>query len=72
MTRHQRDLHRLLQHVAEQANASLAEIRHTGGGHIRATFSRGGPVFISGTPSDRRSIRNVRAAHARPVLAMRQ
>ena len=56
MSRRERDLQRLLSAIAEQANARLIEIRKTNGGHVRARFDRGGPLFLAATPSD-----NVRA-----------
>jgi hypothetical protein len=60
-SRYDRDLERLLATLALQANAKLVEIRKTNGGHIRPSFDRGGPMFISSTPSDVRSIKNTLA-----------
>ena len=66
--RRERDLQRLLSAIAEQANARLVEIRKTNGGHVRARFDRGGPLFLSATPSDNvRTIKND-AAQARLLL----
>jgi hypothetical protein len=59
-----RDLNRLLLAIAAEAGARLVEIRS---GHVRASFDRGGPMFISSTPSDVRAIKNT-AATARRVL----
>jgi hypothetical protein len=63
----QRDLQRLLSAIAAQADARIVEIKKTNGGHIRASFDRGPPLFISSTPSDVRSIKNT-AAMVRRVL----
>ena len=62
-----RDLSRLLSAIAAEANARLIELRKTNGGHVRASFDRGGPMFISSTPSDVRAIKNT-AAMARRVF----
>ena len=55
-----RDLSRLLSAIAAEANARLIELRKTNGGHVRASFDRGGPMFISSTPSDVRAIKKHR------------
>ena len=59
MTRRQRDLHRLLQHVADRANAKILRVKCTGSGHQRATLVRsdGNIVHLiaASSPSDRRA-----------------
>ena len=71
MTKRERDLHRLLQHIADQANARLLQIRCTGSGHQRATFARndGNTVHLiaASTTGCNRSHRNL-AAFARRQL----
>jgi len=67
VTKHQRSLRHLLTTIAEQAGARLIGIQRTGGGHVRASFDRGGPLFMASTPSDVRAIRNFKA-QARRVL----
>jgi hypothetical protein len=64
VTKRDRELHQILSQIGEPANAKLVEIRKTNGGHVRASFDRGGPMFIS--PSDVRAIKNT-AATARRV-----
>ena len=66
-SRYNCDLERLFATLALQANAKLVEIRKTNGGHIRARFDRGGPMFNSSKPSDVRAIKNT-AAMAKRVL----
>jgi hypothetical protein len=65
MTKRTRDLERLLATIALRTNG--VEIRKTNGGHIRARFDRGRPLFLSSTPSDIRTIKND-AAVARRAL----
>ena len=67
MTRRERDLRRLLTVLPERANARLVEIRNANGGHVRAGFDRGAPLFASSTPNDCRSIKNF-TAQARRAL----
>ena len=68
MTKRERELCQLLSQIAERGNARLIEIRKTNGGHVRARFDRGGPLFLSATPSDNvRTIKND-AAQARRLL----
>jgi hypothetical protein len=67
MTKRERELCQLLSQIAERGNARLIEIRKTDGGHIRARFDRGRPLFLSSTPSDIRTIKND-AAVARRAL----
>jgi hypothetical protein len=54
MNARDRDLSRLLSAIAAEANSKLLLIQRTGSGHLKARFDRGGPVFISGMPSDYR------------------
>lgn len=44
MTKHIRDLERLLAVIARQADARLVELRKTNGGHVRASFDRGSQI----------------------------
>ena len=67
MNARDRDLSRPSSAVAMRAGARLVELRKTGGNHVRARFDRGGPMFISSTPSDVRAIKNT-AAMAKRVL----
>jgi hypothetical protein len=67
VTKHQRGLKRLLTTIADQAGARLIGIQRTGGGHVRARFDRGSPLFTGSTPFDWRSIKNFKA-HAKRVL----
>jgi hypothetical protein len=67
MTKHQRVLKRLLTAIAEQTNTKLIQLRKTNGGHLRARFDRGGPIFTGSTPSDVRAVKNFKA-QARRVL----
>ena len=57
MTKHTRDLDRLLATIALQTNG--VEIRKTNGGHIRARFDRGPLIFAGSTPNDWRTTRNL-------------
>jgi hypothetical protein len=61
MRRRERELRRLLIALAERTNAHLVALEQTNGGHIRARFDRGGPIFASATPSDARSDKNLTA-----------
>jgi len=70
MTKRERSLKRLLTTIVEQAHARLFSIKQTNGGHMRATFSKGGGTVrmsLSATPSDIRTVRNDRA-HAKRLL----
>jgi hypothetical protein len=67
MTQRDRDLNRLLSAIAAEAGARLVEIRKTNGGHIRASFDRGGILFVSSTPSDYRD-HQITKAQARRAL----
>jgi hypothetical protein len=67
MTKHERELEKLLAAIAQQADARLVELRKTNGGHVRASFDRGGSLFMSPTPSDIRSIKNFRAQARRAL-----
>ena len=68
MTKHERELEKLLAAIAQQADARLVELRKTNGGHVRASFDRGGLLFMSSTPSDNaRTLRND-AAQAKRLL----
>jgi hypothetical protein len=69
MTRHQRDLTRLLHEVAEPYGAAVS-VEKTNGGHYRASFTIGGQtrfIVASSSPSDFRAYYKVRA-DARRVL----
>ena len=72
MIRRDRDLKRLLQHLADQANARLVEVGHTNGGHRRAVFQGTGgttvTVFAARSPSDHRSNKNMIAGARRRLL----
>jgi hypothetical protein len=61
VNRRARNLELLLATIALQNEARLVELRKTNGGHVRARFDRGGPMFISSTPSDVRAIKNAAA-----------
>jgi hypothetical protein len=68
VTKRERELEKILSAVAERGNARLIEIRKTNGGHVRARFDRGGPLFLAATPSNNaRTLRND-AAQARRLL----
>jgi hypothetical protein len=68
MNARDRDLSRLLSAIAAEAGARLVGIRKTNGGHIRASFDRGGPLFLAATPSDNaRALKND-AAQAKRLL----
>jgi hypothetical protein len=68
MTKRERELCQLLSQIAERGNARLIEIRKTNGGHVRARFDRGGPLFLSATPSDNVGTIENDAAQARRLL----
>jgi hypothetical protein len=67
MTKRWREIEKLLTVIAEQADANLLELKPTRGGHVRARFDRGGPVFVAATPSDWRAIRNIEALARRAL-----
>lgn len=47
--------------LVTEAEAAGWTVTHTRGGHLRFTHPDGHVVYGSGTPSDQRSVRNVRA-----------
>ena len=71
MTKRERELRHLLQHIADQAQAKLLQIRCTGSGHQRATLEKADGTVVNiiapWSPSDYRSGRNL-ASFARRRL----
>ena len=67
MTKHIREIEKLLTVLSDEANAKLVELQKTNGGHVKARFDRGGLLFTSSTPSDWRTTRNLKAQAKRAL-----
>jgi hypothetical protein len=61
MTKHTRDLERLLAVIARQADARLVELRKTSGNHVQAKFDRWPQLDAGSPPGDWRAAKNFRS-----------
>lgn len=66
MPKYHKDLRVLL---AELAAEGWQDEGHTGKTHIKLRHTTGALVFLAGTPSDRRALKNARAAARRALAA---